>query len=87
MKSLIGRTQGPIARGTIRTTFVLGLRLVVQAGTLSLAQYVTTTVSRDVRWCAPPSITRGACRASPQVERQVRAPQQGVQALEWATPC
>ncbi|MGH8278125.1 MAG: lipopolysaccharide biosynthesis protein, partial [Gammaproteobacteria bacterium] len=27
-------TQGPIARGTIRTSFVLGLRLVVQAGTL-----------------------------------------------------
>ncbi len=26
--------QGPIARGTIRTTFVLGLRLLVQAGTL-----------------------------------------------------
>ena len=25
---------GPIARGTIRTTFVLGLRLLVQAGTL-----------------------------------------------------
>ena len=36
MKSLIGRTQGPIARGTIRTTFVLGLRLMVQAGTLLL---------------------------------------------------
>lgn len=29
-------TQGPIAKGTIRTTFVLGLRLVVQAGTLLL---------------------------------------------------
>lgn len=28
--------KGPIARGTIRTTFVLGLRLVVQAGTLLL---------------------------------------------------
>lgn len=27
---------GPIARGTIRTTFVLGIRLVVQAGTLLL---------------------------------------------------
>lgn len=27
---------GPIARGTVRTTFVLGLRLVVQAGTLLL---------------------------------------------------
>lgn len=27
-------TRGPIARGTIRTTFVLGLRLAVQAGTL-----------------------------------------------------
>ncbi|TAM95729.1 MAG: lipopolysaccharide biosynthesis protein, partial [Rhodanobacteraceae bacterium] len=26
--------KGPIARGTIRTTFVLGLRLLVQAGTL-----------------------------------------------------
>lgn len=29
-------TQGPIAKGTVRTTFVLGLRLVVQAGTLLL---------------------------------------------------
>lgn len=29
-------TKGPIARGTIRTSFVLGLRLVVQAGTLLL---------------------------------------------------
>lgn len=29
-------TQGPIAKGTIRTTFVLGLRLLVQAGTLLL---------------------------------------------------
>lgn len=28
--------QGPIAKGTIRTTFVLGLRLLVQAGTLLL---------------------------------------------------
>lgn len=28
--------KGPIARGTIRTTFVLGLRLLVQAGTLLL---------------------------------------------------
>jgi O-antigen/teichoic acid export membrane protein len=28
--------KGPIARGTIRTTFVLGLRLVIQAGTLLL---------------------------------------------------
>ena len=28
--------NGPIARGTIRTTFVLGLRLLVQAGTLLL---------------------------------------------------
>lgn len=28
--------KGPIARGTIRTSFVLGLRLVVQAGTLLL---------------------------------------------------
>lgn len=28
--------KGPIARGTIRTTFVLGLRLIVQAGTLLL---------------------------------------------------
>jgi O-antigen/teichoic acid export membrane protein len=29
-------TKGPIAKGTMRTTFVLGLRLVVQAGTLLL---------------------------------------------------
>jgi len=29
-------TQGPIAKGTIRTTFVLGMRLLVQAGTLLL---------------------------------------------------
>lgn len=28
--------KGPIARGTVRTTFVLGLRLLVQAGTLLL---------------------------------------------------
>ncbi|TAN06154.1 MAG: lipopolysaccharide biosynthesis protein [Rhodanobacteraceae bacterium] len=28
--------KGPIARGTIRTTFVLGLRLLIQAGTLLL---------------------------------------------------
>lgn len=28
--------KGPIAKGTIRTTFVLGLRLIVQAGTLLL---------------------------------------------------
>lgn len=33
---MISYTQGPIARGTIRTSFVLGLRLVVQAGTLLL---------------------------------------------------
>lgn len=33
---MISITQGPIARGTIRTSFVLGLRLVVQAGTLLL---------------------------------------------------
>lgn len=29
-------TSGPIAKGTVRTTFVLGLRLAVQAGTLLL---------------------------------------------------
>ncbi|MDE2023960.1 MAG: oligosaccharide flippase family protein [Gammaproteobacteria bacterium] len=33
---MISYAQGPIARGTIRTSFVLGLRLVVQAGTLLL---------------------------------------------------
>ncbi len=32
--------QGPIAKGTIRTTFVLGLRLLVQAGTLLLVARV-----------------------------------------------
>lgn len=36
MNGLLRRTQGPIARGTIRTGFVLGLRLLVQAGTLLL---------------------------------------------------
>jgi O-antigen/teichoic acid export membrane protein len=36
MTNLASRVQGPIARGTIRTTGVLGLRLVVQAGTLLL---------------------------------------------------
>lgn len=30
------KADGPIARGTIRTSFVLGLRLIVQAGTLLL---------------------------------------------------
>lgn len=34
--SLPATAQGPIARGTVRTSFVLGLRLVVQAGTLLL---------------------------------------------------
>lgn len=34
VRSLRKLLEGPIARGTIRTTFVLGLRLVVQAGTL-----------------------------------------------------
>lgn len=33
---LIPSMEGPIARGTVRTTFVLGLRLLVQAGTLLL---------------------------------------------------
>lgn len=33
---MIPGTQGPIAKGTIRTTFVLGGRLLVQAGTLLL---------------------------------------------------
>lgn len=33
---MIRLTRGPIARGTIRTSVVLGLRLVVQAGTLLL---------------------------------------------------
>ena len=33
---MISITHGPIARGTMRTSFVLGLRLVVQAGTLLL---------------------------------------------------
>lgn len=33
---MIRFTKGPIARGTVRTSFVLGLRLVVQAGTLFL---------------------------------------------------
>ena len=28
--------KGPIARGTVRTSFVLGLRVLVQAGTLLL---------------------------------------------------
>lgn len=36
MINLASRVQGPIARSTIRTTGVLGLRLVVQAGTLLL---------------------------------------------------
>jgi O-antigen/teichoic acid export membrane protein len=36
MNGLLRRTQGPIARGTIRTSLVLGLRLLVQAGTLLL---------------------------------------------------
>ncbi|MGH8190302.1 MAG: lipopolysaccharide biosynthesis protein [Rhodanobacteraceae bacterium] len=36
MKGLVRHAQGPIARGTIRTSAVLGLRLVVQAGTLLL---------------------------------------------------
>ena len=34
MKQLGRRVRGPIARGTVRTTFVLGLRLVVRAGNL-----------------------------------------------------
>ncbi|MGH8403185.1 MAG: lipopolysaccharide biosynthesis protein, partial [Gammaproteobacteria bacterium] len=33
---MISITKGPIARGTIRTGIVLGLRLLVQAGTLLL---------------------------------------------------
>lgn len=33
---MISIPQGPIARGTMRTSFVLGLRLLVQAGTLLL---------------------------------------------------
>ena len=37
---MIPITQGPIARGTIRTSFVLGLRLLVQAGTLLLVARV-----------------------------------------------
>lgn len=36
MKRLLEHAQGPIARGTLRTTGVLGLRLLVQAGTLLL---------------------------------------------------
>lgn len=32
--------QGPIARGTIRTTFVPGLRLLVQAGTLRIVAWM-----------------------------------------------
>lgn len=36
MKSLARQLRGPIAIGTIRTSFVLGLRLIVQSGTLLL---------------------------------------------------
>lgn len=36
MKGFAHQIRGPIARGTLRTSFVLGLRLIVQAGTLLL---------------------------------------------------
>lgn len=49
---MLSIAKGPIARGTVRTSAVLGLRLLVQAGTLLLVAWLLGPRTCGYRSCA-----------------------------------